>query len=190
MAVVSVNRDSIPVLQQQPQPTQFRLSEETASGLIHMPDFLETSFDHPKTAKVPLNALIFSPVEIWLVQLRNAKTKILFRIHFFFAIFHFDPASRTASQVVQPPAVTKQKLTESFFRLIPTTFLPWAKPETACGTFQSSLREGYFYHISDFRPAICTWDLSVHMNPEPPQPKRPRIPHPYEKFPVQTRSQN
>ena len=42
-----------------------------------MPDFLETSFDHPKTAKVPLNALIFGPMEVWLVQLRNAKKKKL-----------------------------------------------------------------------------------------------------------------
>ena len=36
-----------------------QVSEESASGLIHMPDFLETSFDHPKTAKVSLDALIF-----------------------------------------------------------------------------------------------------------------------------------
>ena len=38
-----------------------------------MPDFLETSFDHPKTAKVPLNALFFGPIEHFLVPLRNAK---------------------------------------------------------------------------------------------------------------------
>ena len=42
-----------------------------------MADFLATSFDHPKTAKVPLNALIFGPMEVWLVQLRNAKKKKL-----------------------------------------------------------------------------------------------------------------
>ena len=64
------------------------VSEETPRLLIHMADFLATSFDLPKTAKVPLNALIFCLVEIWLVSLRNAKTKILFRIHFF-AIFDF-----------------------------------------------------------------------------------------------------
>ena len=53
------------------------VSRERARLLIHMPDFLDTSFDHPKTAKVPLNALIFLPMEIWSCQLRNAKKKKL-----------------------------------------------------------------------------------------------------------------
>jgi hypothetical protein len=52
------------------------ISQETASGLIHihMPDFQETSFDHPKTAKAkaPLHVTCkrtnFCPVENWFVH--------------------------------------------------------------------------------------------------------------------------
>ena len=100
---------------------RYAVSQETASGLIHMAGFLETSFDHPKTAKVPLNALIFSPVEIWLVQLRNAKTKILFRIHFF-AIFDFRPGGSNG----EPGGVTaggyKKKVDKKFLQINTNNF--------------------------------------------------------------------
>ena len=57
------------------------ISEERTSWLAHLAGFLEASFDLPKTAKVPLNALIF-----WLhvhVPLKQRKNKIFIEDSFF-----------------------------------------------------------------------------------------------------------
>ena len=57
-----------------------------------MADFLETSVDLPKTAIVYW--------EFGLSTNETQKQNKNYSGFIFFAIFHFDPASRTASQVV------------------------------------------------------------------------------------------
>ena len=66
------------------------------------------------------------------------------------------------------------KFEKSFFRSIPTTFLPWAKPETACGTTQSPRREGYF--LPYFRFSACNLYVGPAGSHEPGTPTTEKTP--------------
>ena len=150
-----------------------------------MPDFLETSFDLPKTEKVPLNALIFLSTGNLVCLLTKRKNKNFIQDSFFWRFSILTRRLERRARWCNRRRLQKkswQKVSSDQYQQLsflgPSLKRPVGPPR-ARGV------KAIFCNISDFRSAICTWDLPVHMNPEPPQPKRPRISHPYEKFPVQ-----
>ena len=133
-----------------------------------MADFLDTSFDQPKTAKVPLNALFFGPHEHFLVPLRNAKTKILFRIHFF-AIFDFRPGGSNGEPGGCNGRRLQKKVDKKFFQINTNNFPSfghawngtWGRPELAAWRlffpyFRFSACSSYVGQVGSHEPGTPT----------------------------------